>query len=386
MRVTFFSNYLNHHQLPFCQEMQKLTNNEFTFVATTPIEVERVNMGYIDMNHKYEFVLNSYESGENKNKAYELAEKSDIVISGSAPFDFIKKRIMQNKLTFKYSERIYKKGIHWYKIPYDILMAWIRFGRYQKYNWYLLCSSAYASKDYALYGNFINKAYKWGYFPETKIYDIEKLLKNKNDKTTLLWVGRFIELKHPELAINLAEKLKKLEFNFDLNLIGTGDLEDKIKSMIKNKNLDENVHILGAMSPEEVRKYMEKSNIFLFTSDFNEGWGAVLNEAMNSACAVIASNAIGSVPFLIKDGKNALIFKNQNQEDLNKKVIQLINNPNKIKLLGKEAYKTMIEEWNAKVAAERLIKISNELLIKNNSNIFKEGPCSKAKIIKKDGI
>ena len=49
---------------------------------------------------------------------------------------------------------------------------------------------------------------------------------------------------------------------------------------------------------------MEKSEIFLFTSDKGEGWGAVLNESMNSACAVVASHAIGSVPFLLKDGEN----------------------------------------------------------------------------------
>jgi hypothetical protein len=36
------------------------------------------------------------------------------------------------------------------------------------------------------------------------------------------------------------------------------------------------------MPPEEVRVHMEQSNIYLFTSDFGEGWGAVLNEAMNS--------------------------------------------------------------------------------------------------------
>ena len=34
---------------------------------------------------------------------------------------------------------------------------------------------------------------------------------------------------------------------------------------------------------------MEKADIFLFTSDRREGWGAVANEAMNSACALVVS-------------------------------------------------------------------------------------------------
>ena len=83
--------------------------------------------------------------------------------------------------------------------------------------------------------------------------------------------------------------------------------------MIREKKLEDCVHMLGAMSPDEVRKHMEQANIFLFTSDRNEGWGAVLNEAMNSGCAVVASHAIGSVPYLIKNGNNGYIYENEGQ-------------------------------------------------------------------------
>lgn len=53
----------------------------------------------------------------------------------------------------------------------------------------------------------------------------------------------------------------------------------------------------------KVREHMEDADIFLFTSDYNGGRGAVLNESMNSGCMVAASHAIGSVPFLLEDGK-----------------------------------------------------------------------------------
>ena len=62
MKITFFSNFLNHHQLPFCLEMCKLTENQFTFVATERIPQERIDMGYADMNVAYDFVLCSYAS------------------------------------------------------------------------------------------------------------------------------------------------------------------------------------------------------------------------------------------------------------------------------------------------------------------------------------
>ena len=37
MKIAFFSNFLNHHQLPFCQEMIKILNDDFIFIATEPI-------------------------------------------------------------------------------------------------------------------------------------------------------------------------------------------------------------------------------------------------------------------------------------------------------------------------------------------------------------
>ena len=47
---TFFSNFLNHHQLPFCLEMRYLLGDGFHFVATEPIPPGRSSMGYADIN------------------------------------------------------------------------------------------------------------------------------------------------------------------------------------------------------------------------------------------------------------------------------------------------------------------------------------------------
>ena len=40
-----------------------------------------------------------------------------------------------------------------------------------------------------------------------------------------------------------------------------------------------------------------------------DGWGAVANEAMNSACALVAGHMIGAVPYLIRQGENGLIYE-----------------------------------------------------------------------------
>ena len=191
-----------------------------------------------------------------------------------------------------------------------------------------------------------------------------------------MWTARFLKLKHPEAPLYVAKRLKDEGYAFILNIIGSGALEGKIKKFIAKNGLENNVRLLGTMSPEEVRENMEKSEIFLFTSDRNEGWGAVLNESMNSACAVVASNAIGSVPYLIKDGENGLIYKNGNLKDLYKKVKFLIDNREIREKMGVNAYKTLTETRNADVASERLLKLI-ENIQEGKGTPFSDGPCSR---------
>lgn len=201
----------------------------------------------------------------------------------------------------------------------------------------------------------------------------------------LLWCGRFLDWKHPDDAIEIAERLRDAGYNFSLKLIGSGEMEPLLRKRIKESNLENNVELLGTMSPESVRDVMEKAGIFLFTSDRKEGWGAVLNEAMNSGCAVIASHLAGATPYLVEDGRNGYVYESGNVDELYRKVRYLLNCPEKQDELGMSAYSTIAELWNADVAAERFVKLSNAILEGDKTpDLFSTGPCSCAEIVRED--
>jgi glycosyltransferase involved in cell wall biosynthesis len=384
MKVTFFSNYLNHHQLPLCLAMDRLTDGNFIFVATTPVPAKRLSMGYHDMNKQYSFVLTTYDSAENEYMAQVLAQESDVIITGSAPEKYTQIRLQTNMLTFRYSERWYKQGLKWNKLLRNFASTLLHHGRFMLKPVYMLCASAYTAADCARFGNYLGRTYKWGYFPEVKQQDVDGLIarKRQNEKTKILWAGRMIEWKHPEAIVQLSEKLKKDGREFEMLLIGSGEMEPQLRAWIVEKKLDDCVRMLGSMPPEAVREHMEEADIFLFTSDFNEGWGAVLNESMNSACAVIASHAIGSVPFLLKDGENGFIYRNGDMDGLYNRVVKLIEHPELREQMGKKAYRTLAEQWNADVAVERFLALAQALLDGKSPDLFEEGPCSKARILK----
>lgn len=89
--------------------MYKKFGDNFKFIATEQVPTERLKMGYYDMSNQYPFALNTYSSKKAYEDAIILGNESDVVIIGSAPSFFVKKRIELNKLTFYYMERIFKK-------------------------------------------------------------------------------------------------------------------------------------------------------------------------------------------------------------------------------------------------------------------------------------
>lgn len=382
MKVIMLTNKLTPHQLPLSRAFLDDPQIDFTLFECVDINQNTLPVGW-SQSGEFSFVVSYKELTADLERYIDLITDADVVITGSAPDFLIKKRLMLKKLTFRYSERVYKKSCPWYEIPLRAIKYYFSFGRYD--NYYLLCASAYTSPDYARTRTFINKAYKWGYFPVLVHYDnIDSLISDKRPNT-LLWVGRFIDWKHPEAPLEVAKRLKADGVDFELNMIGTGDMLDKIADIIRQNDLENTVHLLGSMSPEEVRHHMKKSTIYLFTSDRGEGWGAVLNESMNSACAVVSSHAIGSTPFLVNDGENGLIYKDGNIDDLYTKVKWLLSHDKERTTIAKNAYGTMITEWNAENAAKKLILLSERILSGEKSpDAFENGVCSKAEILKDD--
>lgn len=386
MKVTFYSNFLTHHQVPFCLEMQKRLGNDFKFVSTIKIFQWRLDLGFKDLDKEYDFVVRAYENEEELNKAKKLAMESDVVIIGSTTDECILERLKQDKLTFRYRSRIFLFVDGFFKTLFNKEKVKLLYTRHLKYrkskNLHLLCANAYGPNDFSKFHLYKDKMYKWGYFLETNIYDIDKLIaeKEKNEKIEIIWVARFIKWKHPEIVVKLAKRLKAQNYNFKIKMLGTGRLEDKTKEEIKKLELEDVLEVVGQVPSEEVKNYMEKANIFIGTSDSNEGWGAVINESMNAGCALVANRRMGSVPYLIQNNKNGIIYNSYNE--LEKSVKKLIDDKELRYKLGKNAYTYITEKWTGSIAAENLIKLF-EAVIEGKESDVKDGPASKANKYKK---
>ncbi len=389
--LTFFSNYYNHHQKALCDEWYALLGDGFTFVETMPIEGFRATMGW-GKEEVPPYVLRTYLNDESRDKAFKMAVDSDLVVMGTAPEIYIEERLKLNKIIFRYSERPLKEGFIKFFIP-RLTKKYIHLHVRNKHkNIYVLAASAYTAWDYRkMFNSYAGKCYKFGYFPEHREYEIDKLMEMKKisadretgdpDMPTILWEGRMIRLKRADLLIKAAAMLREKGYDFRLTFVGEGKERKKLKILANMYGLSDITKFMDFLSPPEARDKMADYKIYVMTSNFLEGWGSVIYEALNAGCATVVSHAPGATPWLVKNGRTGLIFKNGSAESLAAQLEKLLKDPRLCTKYGKAAYEQMHRLWNPAVAARNVLTLADDLSEGRRSSI-KEGPCSAARILK----
>ncbi|MCM1088307.1 MAG: glycosyltransferase [Muribaculaceae bacterium] len=382
MIITFISNYINHHQIPFSNALYEKLGDAYCFIQTMPMEEERVAMGWgIDMQ-SLPYVRCLYE------EEYECRKKiaeSDVVLAGwTGREDILEDRLQSGKLTIRISERLYREG-QWKAVsPRGLLAKYKEHIRYRNGNVYLLCAGAYTASDFGLIGAYPGKMFRWGYFPETRHYTEEALETMKKrepgEPLQIVWAGRFIPLKHPEYAIKLAGRLQEEGYAFRIHMLGDGELLPASRQQAEMTHVSENIVFHGYQEPAKVRQVMEKCHIHLFTSNYLEGWGAVVNEGMNSGCVEVVNAQVGAAPYLIEPGVNGLVYPDDSYEEMEKLVLDLFEHWEERRQMGLAAYQTIADEWNAEHAAAELMRFI-ECLAKGKIVPADSGPLSPAPVI-----
>ena len=165
----------------------------------------------------------------------------------------------------------------------------------------------------------------------------------------LLFVGRIMKEKGVAEAVQIAKKL-----NEKLLIIGPTSKDDYWNKRIK-PHLGKNIKYIGHIPRKKLFKYYKGAKAFLFPLQWEEPFGLTMTESMACGTPVIAYNR-GSVPEIIKNGKNGFISKNL------KEMIVAIKNIKKIDRrecrLAVEAqfgFKTMADNYE-----EEFMKIINK--------------------------
>lgn len=386
MKLVFYSLVLNHHQACLADEFYQLLGGQYAFVETAECHDRK---GATDDYSKRPYLIKAWESVDSYNRAMELALSAEVcVFGGWEALCFEKARMRRGLLSFDMGERMLKRG--WINLLSPRIMRMII--TYHLEGWsrkpiYKLCMSAFTARDQYKLCSFRGRCYKWGYFTKVERFDVEASQDVSTSNTTpLMWCSRYLMLKHPELPVLLAKRLKEAGYQFRIDMYGDeGNAarhdavypKKKLMALIQELGVEDCVRLMGNRPNNEILQAMREHAIFLFTSDKYEGWGAVANEAMANGCVLVGSDEIGAVPYLVKHGVNGMVFRSGYVDDLYEKVSYLITHREERLRMAQQGNEDMVKFWSPRNAASCLLHLADSL--HNNTTLeIREGPCSKA--------
>lgn len=142
---------------------------------------------------------------------------------------------------------------------------------------------------------------------------------NKENRFTIIFVGRLTLPKQPQRIIRLAAKFKKANIRVHFQIIGDGELKEDLKNLAKKLDVLEMVEFLGFV--KNPYPNIKKADLLLSCSAY-EGFGLVICEAMCLGTAVVATKTAGPTE-IIQNNKYGIICE-QNEEAIYEAVLTMI--------------------------------------------------------------
>lgn len=158
-------------------------------------------------------------------------------------------------------------------------------------------------------------------------FDFEKVSRSeldmKEDKFYLISVGRMVERKGFNYLI---KAMKDLPNKIELNLLGDGPLLQPLKKLSERLGVAKRVHFRGFVSEEQKFQYLETSDLYVLSS-LHEGFGIVLQEAMQVGLPIVATNHGGQIDIL-HNGENALLVDPKNSKKIKEQILKIHESKN----------------------------------------------------------
>jgi len=177
----------------------------------------------------------------------------------------------------------------------------------------------------------------------------EEAIELNPEEKILLHASNFRKVKR---VVELVEIMRIVVDHFQkarLIIAGDGPTRIEVERKIEALDLCNNIHLLGVKS--NMQEIMCSADLFLLNSTL-EGMPLVLLEAMACGLPVITTPA-GGIPELVRPGTDGMVTKGFDQEEYAQAIIELLENDEKRKNLGKAGRKRVEDSF----AAERVVSM-----------------------------
>lgn len=187
--------------------------------------------------------------------------------------------------------------------------------------------------------------------------DTDAFVPGEKDPRRLLWVGRFVPKKAPELVVRAMAALPP-ELDLRLDMIGAGPLLEPCRYLAHKLGCAERIRFLGAQTHAAVRTAMAQAAILLQHSVTTgngeaEGLPSSIQEAMAAGAAVVATRHAG-IPEAIESGSNGLLVAEGDFDGFVAAIGQLAADPARATQLAAQARLDAVARFDNRRLIQRL--------------------------------
>ena len=188
--------------------------------------------------------------------------------------------------------------------------------------------------------NFIN------YFPKSK---------SKLNTHNIVNIGRLSKEKGQIDLIDIVKFVKKDIKDIHLDIIGEGFERDALEEKIKKEHLSKYVTLHGFLNKDEMDPILKDSSLFILPS-FTESFGLVILEAMAYKIPCLSFSSARGALEIIENGTDGYIIEGRDKKLMKDKIVELLNNQKKLKVMGNNAL-LKAKEFNSDKALEKWVNL-----------------------------
>ena len=318
MTIAYWTNSLSPHQLPLAKEIAKrVGEGNYRYLYRDELTAERKALGW-----NFDATPEWCRRGTQNDPA--LMDADLVYTGGLRPLNLVARRIAAGKKTYYVTERWFKPlRIFGLNMPGRWRMLSPGYSRMARRMVEMLnnplCKvlaiGPWAKKDMIELGVREEQIWDWGYFVDSSEFRVKSLELNDGVSATnsptpslphsstlkVLWVGRMQKLKHVDTIIRAVSSLPHSLTpplthsptpSLTLDIYGTGPEESRLRKLAAKHG--DIIKFHPPVPIDEVRKLMREHDVYVMASDENEGWGAVVSEALQEGMRVLGTFEAGA--------------------------------------------------------------------------------------------
>lgn len=195
---------------------------------------------------------------------------------------------------------------------------------------------------------------------DTALFSPDSVKDDGSDTFTILSVGRFVPIKNYSLLIDVFSEIVEVHPGSELVLVGDGPLGNKLKSQVRNLDIEDSVRFPGYIPHQDLPRYYNEADLLVLSSK-HESFGMTLLEAMSCGTPVVAPRT-GEIPKIVNHGENGLLFDIESKKALAGAITQCMSNPDILDEYSQAARDKVVDKFDWAHGHKQLFNLYSGLI------------------------